>query len=470
MEIILPKFEEALAELAWSLWNELGVSGNRQWHQHCLISLEELIILTVMIADFDPRLRDEALEWCSKNHHYVSITRLKTLIKEMDEKVAAAFSVFAATINAIVPAHWPVFSKVNPLKFSPRREYELPNLKIPSLLQLQLRALFGVGARADLFAFLLIADVTDFTASDAARIGYSKRSVADLLDNLVLAGVLEASFTSNQKKYSLKDPRFLRSMIRDLPKTVPAWDIIIQFLVAAREIIMDSHGENLPTKIVKFQNIIKIAQKRLHLTPPPVQSDLEVYWKNLSEWLLGYVRNISRGSFGGVFMIEDHFDEKVCRLMQLIYVVDDCLDGMEFVFSESKNDLNKHSRIYEECIMILKKYTNELNLSLHELLVFPFHALMDFEISESVFAFSDAMKEIDHFTEQFEKTVQVSSPYHALKQYEHHQRMLNKIYHFMHVLKERLKVIYFAHTDVHLLTCSPKLFKRHEVRELFSKN
>ena len=74
--------------------------------------LEELIILTAVIAESDPRLRDEALDWCSRYHHFVSISRLRTLVKTFGEPVYMPFSVFAMTLNSIAQSNWPIFSNV----------------------------------------------------------------------------------------------------------------------------------------------------------------------------------------------------------------------------------------------------------------------------------------------------------------------------------------------------------------------
>ena len=49
MATLLEQFDSGLADLAWSLWNELGVAGIHRKHKGCLIGLEELIILTVVI-------------------------------------------------------------------------------------------------------------------------------------------------------------------------------------------------------------------------------------------------------------------------------------------------------------------------------------------------------------------------------------------------------------------------------------
>ncbi len=153
MKNLSTEIDYHLAGLAWSLWTELGVAGVVRQHESCLIALEELIVLTAIIADADPRLCDEALDWCSRYHHFVSISRLKTLIKCFGESVSQPFSAFAATLNSVSMADWPLETGAIPLKFKPSGKSQPPQCELPALLSLRLRALFGVGARADLITF-----------------------------------------------------------------------------------------------------------------------------------------------------------------------------------------------------------------------------------------------------------------------------------------------------------------------------
>ena len=131
------------------------MAGIKRQHQYCLVPIEELIILTVALADIDPRLRDEALDWCSRYHGFVSISRLKTLVKSFGESISQAFSVFAATLNSVSRAKWPLIVTAQPLQFKPSGKSKPPACERPALLSLRMRTLFGTGARADLITFFL---------------------------------------------------------------------------------------------------------------------------------------------------------------------------------------------------------------------------------------------------------------------------------------------------------------------------
>src|ERR1700722_20018070 len=107
MGIIKEEFDHYLAGIAWNSWRELGVAGTDRFYENCLIQPEELIILTAIISKYDPRLRDEALDWSCRYHEYISVSRLRTFLKEMDADAVHSFSQFAAALNAVSSAKWP---------------------------------------------------------------------------------------------------------------------------------------------------------------------------------------------------------------------------------------------------------------------------------------------------------------------------------------------------------------------------
>jgi hypothetical protein len=178
---LIKALDQHLLDLAWSIWTELGVQGHKRNHQNCLISLEELMILTAVLAEVDPRLRDESIDWCSQYHHFLSISRLKSLLKELKEDVLESFSKYSSTLNSLSNAHWPVFRETSPLKFILSHKSCLRPLESPALFDIRVRSLFGTGARADLISFFLTHEDIDFSISDTVVIGYSKRNLAEIL-------------------------------------------------------------------------------------------------------------------------------------------------------------------------------------------------------------------------------------------------------------------------------------------------
>ena len=103
------RLDSLLLDLAWSLWTELGVAGVKRSHQQFLITLEELILLTVSLAETDPRLRDESLDWCSQYHHFISVSRLKSIMKSFGSSLNEPFSSYSSTLNSQSGTAWPLF-------------------------------------------------------------------------------------------------------------------------------------------------------------------------------------------------------------------------------------------------------------------------------------------------------------------------------------------------------------------------
>ena len=170
---ICKQLDENLAHLAWSLWTELGIAGLERSHQTFAIAPEELILLTSVLSEFDPRLRDEALDWCIRYHRFISPIRLQILAKEYKAYIEKPFSLFSSTFNANadIRTKWIEFTKSTPLKFKPSGKSVLRNFEDPSMIYFRLRSFFGVSGRADVIAYLLNDQRGDFAISDLLETG-----------------------------------------------------------------------------------------------------------------------------------------------------------------------------------------------------------------------------------------------------------------------------------------------------------
>ncbi|NGX26802.1 MAG: hypothetical protein K940chlam6_00727 [Chlamydiae bacterium] len=297
MQSLSEKIDQYLLDLAWSLWTELGVAGVKRRHQTSLIFLEELILLTVILSDKDPRLRDEALDWCVRHHHFVSISRLQTLIKSLGSSIHQPFSLFAVTLNAVSRSKWPVFVKAAPLKFTPSEKSRPPQCELPSLLSLRLRALFGVGARSDLMTFFLTQRRGEFTAADTAEIGYSKRSLAALLEDFVRSGFFDSYTVQNKRYYRFIKRDLMTKTVGRLPKITPPWRQFIEILLPLRSCIQQVEKKSEVTKLVEIKKALLKVENQLHrlsvVTPPSLESDPSVYWNSFADWILKILKNFA---------------------------------------------------------------------------------------------------------------------------------------------------------------------------------
>lgn len=213
---------ERLLDLAWAQWTALGVAGAVQPATEP-VDLESLMILTADLSSADPRLRDEALDWCSQFHSYSSKPRLKQLLRRAPPSAQSAFETFANLLGWHIEKASPRVFKEPRQRASLSGKSRLPPLTHPALLSLRLRALFGVGARADIVGAILCSSFATVGASDLVYVGYTKRNIADALDALAAADLLRAMREGNRIRFSWQRHAQLSALLDPLPHTTPVW-------------------------------------------------------------------------------------------------------------------------------------------------------------------------------------------------------------------------------------------------------
>ncbi len=259
-------------------------------------------MLTSILSEFDPRLRDEALDWCSRYHHFISPIRLQILAKKHKNYLEKPFSSFASTLNSVTDLRtkWPVSTKTSPLKFLTSKKSILRNFETPSLIHLRLRSFFGIGARADILAFLLSDDRNDLTASDLVETGYSKRRIAEILGDLAVAGTLSESQVRNHLRYTfVKRDQFIK-LLGEIPKNKIHWHRILEVLLPIRTCLQEVEEAPLGVRVIDIRNLLNELTGKLLLlkqTPPPLQKDLESYWSSVTKWILDFSKSLSQGKF-----------------------------------------------------------------------------------------------------------------------------------------------------------------------------
>jgi len=296
---ISDQIDENLALFAWSLWTELGVAGLKRNHQDFAVTPEELIILTSALSQFDPRLRDEALDWCIQYHRFISPIRLQILAKKYKDFIATPFSIFSATYNTFAPTKWAVLKENNPLKLHPSGKSSLRNFETPSMIDFKLRSLFGVNVRADVLSFLLTEKRENYIASDLLETGYSKSRIAEILADLALGGLLIESQVRNQLHYSFIKRNQLAKLLGTIPKKMVRWDRILAVILPIRACIVATENSPISVRAIDMRNLLSNLSRelsQLKLTPPPMQKDLETYWTDVTEWFLEYTKSLAEGN------------------------------------------------------------------------------------------------------------------------------------------------------------------------------
>jgi hypothetical protein len=276
--------------LAWQHWTALGVSGTVGVPDHA-VDLEALICITPLLADEDPRLRDESLDWCvHRSRHLVSITRLRHIRSLLSKPARDALDAFAADVNATgrLKGRWPSDRTGSIVRTSGKSQ--APDILQPALVQLRLRALFGVTARAELALQFLRPILTQETLPSMSQsvsaltdIGYSKPALTDVLSDLTALGVVDKWRRGNRDYYALSRVDPLRGLLGGaLPATAPNW--ALRFRIAADLLVLEA--ETNGKKAVVQAVALNKQFERLHdeLERAGVKAPITRDWKSVGNW------------------------------------------------------------------------------------------------------------------------------------------------------------------------------------------
>jgi len=264
------------------------------------IDLEVLLLLTSKLSSEDPRLRDEALDWCTKSHRFISKPRLKQLLRLASGPTQTAFEPFAATLERQVGGTWPAAgaaAKEQPWTARLSGKSRAPDLEQPALVNLKLRTLFGVGARADVITAILNWPAPDFGAADLVFVGYTKRNLADSLDALAAGGLLDSVRVGNRIRFSWRKRRELCRLIEPLPKTIPRWPPVFRVLVGFLELLERVEGKSERGSIVEA--VRELGRLGADMTAlglePPRAAATPLEWSQVAEWMLSDARVLAQG-------------------------------------------------------------------------------------------------------------------------------------------------------------------------------
>jgi DNA-binding transcriptional ArsR family regulator len=264
------QLQENVLDFTWSLWAEL------------------LVLFTAALGDADPRLRDESMDWSVTYGRYVSGTRLKNLLETQTPAVQSTFGEIAATVSAHSAARWPQRSKAR--RFERTGRSIIDDFLRPSLIVLRLRAFLGVGARAEIVRSFVADPSEKFTAADlAAETDYTKRNVAEALEALRMAGLVQAVPLRNQLQYRLTSSDVLAHLPGEMPHTFPRWRAIFRILGALLEAAQRAEHLNATTRRVEASDVLHALAPDLHalgLQSPLSDSRGRDSWAAFESWAL----------------------------------------------------------------------------------------------------------------------------------------------------------------------------------------
>jgi hypothetical protein len=291
------ELKELVLEMLWSQWHELGVPATvPRRHSDDFIDPEPLIAFTATQGDLDPRLRDESIDWVLSYGAYISKARLKNVLKAWEQLGSPTFREYAATVNANGGSGWPA-KGARPLSFRPRSRSLLEDLTRPSLISLRVRAICGVGARAELIRAFLSRPRLALTAADLSlETTYGKRNVLNELEPLRFAGLVTSFRAVNADRFQLVRADRLESLVGPVPRRFTRWVQIFAVLGTLLEVAKRSAKKTALENAVSAVRFLEthhdlLAAAEIH--PPPLPAGPSA-WAVFIDWAVGYARALSR--------------------------------------------------------------------------------------------------------------------------------------------------------------------------------
>lgn len=241
-------FLDNVLNFLWRQWSALGVLGEAQTQDPWLIDVEPMLIFSLEMGRFEPRLFDEVIDWLVINGKWIDLQRLRGILRGKKETTKRLLGAVAAVLNQksnerkwqnlaqfIQSTPRESSQKIEPLfikkdgAFYPTAErpdsmflsfgFNRPPVTVRKMsrpvpvtsqttLRFLLRAFFGVGSRAECLAYLLTHD-GGYPSEVAKAIGLSVRGAQDTLIDLARSGLVLSRIKGRRKiEYWLSHERW----------------------------------------------------------------------------------------------------------------------------------------------------------------------------------------------------------------------------------------------------------------------
>jgi len=241
-------FLDNILDFLWRQWSALGVLGEARTEDPWAIDPEPLLLFTFEIGRYEPRLFDEVLNWLVVNGTWIDLQRLRGVLRGKDERIIKLTGAVARflvqegderkwrniasfckpQIQENPNSQESLFLGKDGKSYPPSSEpdsfflscgFNRPQLlvrrmtrEVPitsqSTIRFLLRALFGVGSRAECLTYLLTND-GGHPSEIAKAIGLSVRGTQDALIDLSRSGLVLTRQTGRRKiEYWLSHERW----------------------------------------------------------------------------------------------------------------------------------------------------------------------------------------------------------------------------------------------------------------------
>ncbi len=248
-------FLENILNFLWRQWSALGVLGEAETRDTWVIDPEPMLLFTLEMGRYEPRLFDEVMDWLVVNGQWIDMQRLRGiirgrdfitknligavaayLVKESNERKWRNLANFcksrmtgkttpgeALFYNKDGEPH-PISNKADPSfqsygfnrpQLAARRLTREVPITSQGTIRFLLRSLFGIGSRAECLVYLLTHD-GGHPAEVAQAIGLSVRGTQDALIELSRSGLVLTRTKGKRKiEYWLSHERWWEFLSRE---------------------------------------------------------------------------------------------------------------------------------------------------------------------------------------------------------------------------------------------------------------
>jgi len=257
-------FLENILDFLWRQWSVLGVAGGGRTEDTWVIDPEALLIFSLEMTRYAPRLFDEVLDWLLVNGKWIDIQRLRGILRRKNEKTQRLMSAIASFLSCEAKTYqrkWRALGLLNrdhpdtqneilfqtkegkpypkPAEessifrgygflresFILRRMSQPVSIVASTNIRFLLRALFGIGSRSECILYLLTHEA-GHPRDVADAIGISVRATQDALIELAESGLVLTRIKGKRKmEYWLSQKRWWKflSGASSGQKKMPVW-------------------------------------------------------------------------------------------------------------------------------------------------------------------------------------------------------------------------------------------------------
>jgi len=256
---------ENIFSFLWRQWSALGVLGEARSDDPWVIDPEALLVFTLEMGRYEPRLFDEVMDWLTVNGYWIDMQRLRGILKKQEEAKGRLMGAVAAWLAAHSDERkWKNLANLyklstpteidhaNPLFYQKDGQpyptmgnpdtafmtygFYRPTLTLRKLtrevpvtshatLRFLLRALFGVSSRAECLTYLLTHE-GGHPSEISKSIGLSLRGTQDALIDLSRSGLILTRIKGKRKiEYWMSHERWWEFLSKGSIKEIekPVW-------------------------------------------------------------------------------------------------------------------------------------------------------------------------------------------------------------------------------------------------------